>query len=66
MPETLSPAELQLLAQTHAQEAGGLLPLLHDIQDRVGYVPPEAVPTIARAFNRFLDLGRVMANGLIG
>lgn len=52
MSETLSPAELQVLAQTHAQEAGGLLPLLHDIQDRIGYVPPEAVPTIARAFNR--------------
>lgn len=40
------------LAQAHAQEPGGLLPLLHDIQDRWGYIPPESVETIARVFNR--------------
>jgi len=33
----------------HAQRPGGLLPLLHEIQDRAGYVPPEAVPAIAKA-----------------
>lgn len=48
----LSPAELQALAQTHAREPGGLLPLLHAVQDRMGFIPPESVGDIARAFNR--------------
>ncbi len=52
MTNALPEPELQTLAQTHAQDAGGLLPLLHDIQDRMGYIPADAVPTIARAFNR--------------
>jgi formate dehydrogenase subunit gamma len=36
----------------HAQRPGGMLPLLHDIQDHIGYVPHEAVPRIAAATNR--------------
>jgi formate dehydrogenase subunit gamma len=32
---------------THASRPGGLLPLLHEIQDRLGYVPRESVPHIA-------------------
>ena len=51
-PTHLSPAELQALAQTHAREPGGLLPLLHAVQDRMGLLPPESVGDIARAFNR--------------
>jgi formate dehydrogenase subunit gamma len=35
----------------HAERPGGLLPLLHEIQDRLGYVPPETVPQIARAMH---------------
>lgn len=35
----------------HAHEPGGLMPLLHAIQDRVGYVPPSALPRIARALH---------------
>ena len=35
----------------HAQRPGGLLPLLHEVQDRLGYVPPEAVATIAKAMS---------------
>ena len=27
--------------------AGALLPILHAIQEEVGYIPPEAVPLIA-------------------
>lgn len=30
---------------------GALLPILHDIQDSVGYIPPEAVGLIARELN---------------
>lgn len=31
---------------------GALLPILHGIQNRLGYIPPEAVPIIAEALNQ--------------
>lgn len=31
----------------------GLIPLIHDIQRSVGYVPPEVIPRIARALGLF-------------
>jgi formate dehydrogenase subunit gamma len=40
---------------------GGLLPILHDIQEHVGYVPPEAVPRIAESLN----LSRAEVHGVI-
>lgn len=39
------------LIAVHAKREGGLLPALHAIQDRFGYVPAEAVPVLAGAFN---------------
>jgi len=38
-----------LEAGVHAP--GGLLPVLHALQDTLGYVPPETEPVIAKAFN---------------
>lgn len=38
----------------HANQPGGLLPLLHEIQDGLGYVPPESLARIARAMNQSL------------
>jgi formate dehydrogenase subunit gamma len=35
----------------HSHRPGGLLPLLHEVQDRLGYVPPRVLPVIARAMN---------------
>lgn len=46
---------------THCDQPGALLPLLHAVQDALGYVPSEAVPTIARA----LDLSRAEVHGVI-
>ena len=40
---------------------GGLLPLLHAIQKRLGFIPPDEVPTIARAMN----LSRAEVHGVI-
>lgn len=40
---------------------GALLPILHAIQDRLGYVPPEAVPEIAKSLN----LSRAEVHGVI-
>jgi len=35
----------------HRGKIGALLPVLHSIQDKLGYVPREAVPIMARALN---------------
>lgn len=40
---------------------GALLPVLHDIQEAFGHVPPESVPLIARALN----LSRAEVHGVI-
>ncbi len=42
---------VQRAIDTHAQRPGGLLPLLHEIQEALGYVPPPALGGIAKALN---------------
>ena len=49
-----------VLAQL-AGEPGALLPILHALQDALGYVPPDSVPTIADALN----LSRAEVHGVI-
>lgn len=39
------------IAEAHADERGPLLPLLHDIQQRIGWIDPEAVPVVADVLN---------------
>ncbi len=40
---------------------GALLPILHGIQDRIGHIPPDAVPVIASELN----LSRAEVHGVI-
>jgi formate dehydrogenase subunit gamma len=47
--------------RAHEGVAGALLPVLHAIQDRIGYVPPAAVPSIAVA----LDLSHAEIHGVL-
>jgi formate dehydrogenase subunit gamma len=47
--------------ERHQHEPGALLPILHEIQDHCGYVPPSAVPAIARGLN----LSRADVHGVI-
>lgn len=50
-----SDAELDTVAGLIAAQPlqpGALLPLLHAIQDALGYIPPDAVPLLAQALNR--------------
>ena len=49
------------IAGRHVARPGGLLPALHAIQDELGYVPPEAVPTVAEVFN----ISRAEVHGVI-
>lgn len=51
----MEPAEQAVVEAVLAERrhlAGALLPILHGIQDRLGYVPPGAQPLIARALHR--------------
>ncbi len=57
---TLESTVDELLAQ-HADRPGALLPLLHALQERVGHVPPEAVPLLAAG----LHLSRAEVHGVI-
>lgn len=52
---------IQELVTAKKHLPGALLPILHDIQDAVGYVPPEAVSDIAAALN----LSRAEVHGVI-
>ena len=54
-------ATVRNVLQRHADEPGGLLPILHDVQDALGYIPSDAVPVIAKGLN----LSRAEVHGVI-
>ena len=54
-------ALIDQLVQHHAGEAGSLLPLLHDIQDELGFIPASSVASIAEGLN----LSRAEVHGVI-
>ena len=54
-------AALQEVLARHAHEEGALLPILHALQDKLGYVPPSAVQGIADALN----LSRAEVHGVV-
>jgi formate dehydrogenase subunit gamma len=46
----------------HKGKVGALMPVLHSIQEKLGFIPAEAVPMIAQAMN----LSRAEIQGVIG
>lgn len=44
-------AEIAAIISALKHKPGSLLPILHGIQDSVGYIPPEAIPLIASELN---------------
>lgn len=54
-------ATIQALIDAHRDQAGALLPVLHAIQDQLGYVPAEATPLLAKSLN----LSRAEVHGVI-
>ncbi len=53
--------KLNAIFGKHLHQPGSLLPILHDIQHELGYVPDEAVPLIAKELN----LSRAEVHGVI-
>ncbi|HEY4082688.1 MAG TPA: formate dehydrogenase subunit gamma [Burkholderiaceae bacterium] len=60
-PSTAHRALLDTLIAQHKDLPGALMPLLHAVQDSIGYVPDSAVPSIATALN----LSRAEVHGVI-
>ena len=54
-------ALLNRILDAHREEQGALLPVLHEVQDALGHIPPDAVPAIASAVN----LSRAEVHGVI-
>jgi formate dehydrogenase subunit gamma len=54
-------AAIRAIAESHTQTPGALLPILHEIQDRFGYVPESAVPIVADVLN----LSRADVHGVV-
>jgi formate dehydrogenase subunit gamma len=53
--------EISTIIAALKEKPGALLPILHEIQDLLGYVPPESVPQIAEELN----LSRAEVHGVI-
>ncbi|MCG5263247.1 formate dehydrogenase subunit gamma [Cupriavidus gilardii] len=60
-PEADAADRIAAILRARQHQPGALLPILHDIQDALGFVPPDAVPAIARALN----LSRAEVHGVI-
>jgi formate dehydrogenase subunit gamma len=52
---------VQVIINTLKDKPGALLPILHGVQDALGYIPAESVPDIATALN----LSRAEVHGVI-
>ncbi len=55
------PAAIEAIAVGLREQPGALMLILHEVQDRLGYVPPESVPIIAHALN----LSRAEVHGVV-
>lgn len=53
--------EIAAILTSHQDLPGALLPILHAIQEKVGHIPPTAIPDIARA----LTLSNAEVQGVI-
>jgi formate dehydrogenase subunit gamma len=59
--DTEAPTPIDDILERHAGRPGALLPILHDVQERYGYVDPEHVAAIAS----FLNLSRAEVHGVV-
>ncbi|NIB43555.1 formate dehydrogenase subunit gamma [Pseudomaricurvus alkylphenolicus] len=56
-----NPQRVQTLIEGERHQPGALLPVLHAIQNDLGYVPPDSLPLIAEALN----LSRAEVHGVV-
>ena len=58
---TANSATIEAIIREHAERPGALLPILHAIQDSLGFIPEDSVPVVARALN----LSRAEVHGVV-
>ena len=61
LPVKAMKAFVEKAATDHAASQGGLLPCLHEIQAKLGYIPDDCLDTIATAFS----LSRAEVHGVV-
>jgi formate dehydrogenase subunit gamma len=61
MTASTTPQTVQTIIAELKDKPGALLPILHGIQDALGYIPADSVPTIATELN----LSRAEVHGVI-
>lgn len=61
MQQPFDMAAVQAIINSHLTLPGALLPILHAVQEKVGFVPADAVPMIASGLN----LSRAEVHGVI-
>ncbi|HZO82723.1 MAG TPA: formate dehydrogenase subunit gamma [Candidatus Binataceae bacterium] len=49
--EAFDPATVEAIVSRLRQRPGALMLILHEVQDRFGYIPHDSIPIIARALN---------------
>ena len=47
----MDPSRVESIIAEHHSRPGALLPILHAIQDELGYIPPESIASIADGLN---------------
>ena len=52
-PPEINVDQLNTIIDKHKGEKWGLIPLLQEVQELCGYIPPESIDTIAAAMNMF-------------
>ncbi len=52
-PPEIDLGKLDAIIDQHQHEKWGLIPLLQDVQEEYGYIPPETIEPIAAALNLF-------------
>jgi NADH:ubiquinone oxidoreductase subunit E len=52
-PKPIDWTKLQTIVDKHRSQTWALIPLLQDIQEAFGYIPPESIEPIAEALNIF-------------
>jgi len=52
-PKEIDREQLKAIIDRHRNETWGLIPLLQEIQETVGYIPPESIEPVAEALNLF-------------
>ena len=52
-PKEMNMEQLRAIIHRHMNETWALIPLLQDVQEEFGYIPPESIEPIAEALNIF-------------